>query len=60
MTAQLETFENLEKELIKSYNLGKTTDEIDEKIIEEDNYIVEKDNIQKDDLENIKSFFVNN
>ncbi|WP_426349460.1 DivIVA domain-containing protein [Alloiococcus sp. CFN-8] len=59
MTAQLETFENLEKELIKSYNLGKTTEKIDEKIIEEDNYIVENDNIQKDELENIKSFFVN-
>lgn len=59
MTAQLETFENLEKELIKSYNIGKITENVDEKIIEEDNYIVEKDNIQKDDLENIKSFFVN-
>ncbi len=62
MNAQMETFEDLEKDLIKNYNLGEIVEEkIEEKEIEEhkDNEYIEENNLHNDDLDTIKSFFAN-
>lgn len=62
MNAQMETFEDLEKDLVKNYNLGELVEEnIEEKEIEEhkDNEYIEENNLHNDDLDTIKSFFAN-
>ncbi len=61
MNAQLETFEDLEKDLIKNYNLGKASvNDMNEKAIEEDDITTVQEELHNDDLENIKSFFAKN
>lgn len=65
MQVQLETFDDLEKDFIKNYNVGSPIEkEIEEKEIEMGEPItlnlneVNEDDFKKDDLEAIKSFFI--
>ncbi|SHJ59269.1 cell division initiation protein [Clostridium amylolyticum] len=62
INAQMETFEDLEKDLVKNYNIGELVQEdIEEKEIQEQdkNEYIEEDNLHNDDLNTIKSFFAN-
>lgn len=62
MNAQMETFEDLEKDLVKNYNIGEIVQEdIEEKEIQEQdkNEYIEEENLHNDDLNTIKSFFAN-
>lgn len=65
MNTQVEMFNTLEKDLMKNYNIGSTSDDfLKEKEIdaEEDEYLkvknVAEDSIVEDDLSEIKNFFV--
>lgn len=62
INAQMETFEDLEKDLVKNYNIGELVQEdIEEKEIQEQdkNEYIEEDNLHNGDLNTIKSFFAN-
>lgn len=63
MKAQIETFDDLEKDFVKNYNIGKVEEENKgEKLLLEDNQFkakeLEEDEFKDDDLNEIKSFFV--
>ncbi|MDD7793964.1 DivIVA domain-containing protein [Clostridium sp. 'White wine YQ'] len=62
MNTQLETFDDLEKEVIKNYSIGTPVEEvIEERTIEEDpitNESIEEE-VSNTDLDQIKSFFAN-
>lgn len=65
MSVQVETFEDLEKDFIKNYNIGSPIEEdIKEKEIEDLNTSdldrVQEETINSDDLDAIKSFFTKN
>jgi cell division initiation protein len=63
MKAQMDTFEDLEKDLTKNYSIGKVIEEDDiiEKDIEETSFKineVDEEELREQDLSAIKSFFV--
>jgi cell division initiation protein len=63
MKAQMETFDDMEKDLLKNYNIGKVEEAIkEEKSQPEENQFkfkeLEEDGFKDDDLNEIKSFFV--
>jgi cell division initiation protein len=63
MKAQVETFEDMDRDLIKNYNIGSVINEdVREKEIEEDTGFkiknVTEETLQPEDLNEIKSFFV--
>ncbi|WP_040211912.1 DivIVA domain-containing protein [Clostridium polynesiense] len=62
INAQLETFEDMEKGLIKNYNIGEVVSEtLEEKGIKEENPddISREENLHNNDLDSIKSFIAN-
>lgn len=63
MKAQMETFDDLEKDFVKNYNIGKVEEEkTEDKVQPEDNPFnfkeLVEDGFKDDDLNEIKSFFV--
>lgn len=62
MNAQIETFDDLEKDFVKNYNIGNVvTEVVKEKEIEEEALNLNSfsdNNFSKDDLNEIKSFFI--
>lgn len=63
MKAQMETFDDLEKDFVKNYNIGKIEEEeIADKVQPVDNPFnfkeLDEDGFKDDDLSEIKSFFV--
>lgn len=63
MKAQMETFDDLEKDFVKNYNVGNVIQEdLQEKEIETESAFkirdVKEENFESDDLNEIKSFFV--
>jgi DivIVA domain len=62
MNTQLETFDDLEKDVVKNYSLGAPVDEvIEERTIEEEPITSEsiEEEVSNNDLDQIKSFFAN-
>lgn len=62
MKAQMETFDDLEKDFIKNYNIGNPIpEEVKEKDVEESFFKIgniNEENFKNDELDEIKSFFV--
>ena len=60
MNTQLETFDDLEKDFIKNYNISTPLEQVEEKEIAADLHISEEDEEEiSTDLDQIKSFFAN-